>query len=234
MAETYPTAIVAGLLVAESADDWLTTPRKEIELERTGIVGDRRHHSAAKPAGPRLPWLPKGLLVANLEQVSMIDADSLQGIADEMEIDGDETKATFGEERLVFVARRMGINVVFAAFQGTEKIPSFYDIPNSTHVGRLESGKMAGAVIHIVRYNPACTHPGKRMAKDLIPDATHAQITEMGAQFKAAADLHGRGYVGTPIIETLLTGPLDVAEGDVVSFCSLPSARDYVPRKAGE
>ena len=75
-------AQVTGLYGA-NGKDFLTLPVSELVLGFDGIQGDF-HAGVTRKSGGREPWYPRGTEMRNERQVSILAADELQAIADEM------------------------------------------------------------------------------------------------------------------------------------------------------
>lgn len=72
-------ARLSGVLLADGAD-FTTHPVERLMVDFEGIAGDR-HHGAARQADSRVPWYPRGTLIRNVRQVSLVAPDDLVAIA---------------------------------------------------------------------------------------------------------------------------------------------------------
>ncbi len=75
-------ATVNSVLVAP-ADHFVTVARDALDLTFDGIVDDY-HAGATRKAGGREPWYPRGTVIRNERQVSLVAADELAAIARQM------------------------------------------------------------------------------------------------------------------------------------------------------
>lgn len=212
----HPTANVEALLLTDSSEDFYSSPRDELEFDEDGIIGDQRHRGRTMTADVRIKSYPKKqATVLNRQTVSLIDEESLDFIGDDMELDPNVIANRYEESRRMFLARCIGVNVVFDSFQGNNEIPEFYDVPNATDVGPFdpETHKFSAASLMITRYNPPCIHPGNKIEK-YYPGA-HEGLAQ---QFVRSAEGR-RGFVAMVVM------PGRLAVEDTVMFYPLPSAR---------
>ena len=75
---------IAGLFKAEGRN-YVTSPVDELELDFDGIPGDY-HAGPTRKSGPREPWYPRGTVMRNERQVSLLAPDELQTIARRLDI----------------------------------------------------------------------------------------------------------------------------------------------------
>jgi hypothetical protein len=94
----------------------------------------------------------------------------------------------------LFLAECLGANVLLGDFQGTDRIPSFRDVPPAYDFGPYnpQTGKFTGATVMTTAVNDPCIHPGKKIvqrypAKYLQPD--------VAKNFAQDEEQH-RGFVG--------------------------------------
>ena len=86
----YPTANIEALLVAQQIEDFYTSPMGEVTFDFDGILGNDRHIGRTRVADMRVkPYVKDHDIVLDRQQVSMVDVDSLDYIADELELDED-------------------------------------------------------------------------------------------------------------------------------------------------
>lgn len=212
----HPTANVESLLLTDSSEDFYSLPRTELEFDFDGIVGDQRHRGRTMTADVRIKsYVKKQATVLNRQTVSLIDEESLDFIGDDMELDPDVIANRYEESRRNFLARCIGVNVVFDSFQGNNEISEFYDVPNATDVGPFDPAthKFSATSLMITRYNPPCIHPGNKIEKHY-PDAREG----LAQQFVRSAEGR-RGFVAMVVM------PGRLAVNDTVMFYPLPSAR---------
>lgn len=213
----HPTANIEALLLAEDPEDFYSSPRGVLWFDEDGIIGDERHRGRTMTADVRIKSYPKKqATVLNRQTVSLIDEESLDFIGDDMDLDPDVIANQYEESRRMFLARCIGVNVVFNSFQGNDEIPKFYKVPNAADVGPFdpETHKFSDASIMIVRYNPPCIHTGNKIAKRY-PNAPEG----LAQQFVRSAE-STRGFVG------MVASPGRLAVNDTVMFCPQKTAPD--------
>jgi MOSC domain-containing protein YiiM len=97
-------------LVADGAD-FVSRPVERLALALEGVVGDAQHFGFTRKSGGREPWHPRGTVVANDRQVSVVCPAELAIVAERMEIDRIEpgwigaNLVVSGVERLSFLPR---------------------------------------------------------------------------------------------------------------------------------
>jgi hypothetical protein len=74
------TATVTWLAVGDQAETFVTRPVSTVELDWTGIVGDG-HAGLTRKADVRIPHYPRGSVVRNERQVTVVAADQLAEVA---------------------------------------------------------------------------------------------------------------------------------------------------------
>lgn len=211
----HTTANVETLLLTESSDDFYSSPRDELEFDFYGIVGDERHRGWTMMADARAkPYNKEQDEVVNHQQFSLIDDKGLDFIGDEMDIDPDVIANRYEESRRIFIARCIGANIVVSNFEGNDDIPAFCEMLNSTDFGPFDSDdKFSDASLRIMRYNPPCGNPGKKI-EEHYPEPREG----LAKQFVRAAE-GKRGFVGV----VAKVGKFTV--NDTVMFRPLPTAR---------
>lgn len=75
---------VAGLFKAEGRN-YVTSAVGELQLDFDGIPGDY-HAGPTRKSGPREPWYPRGTVMRNERQVSLLAPDELRKIARRLDI----------------------------------------------------------------------------------------------------------------------------------------------------
>lgn len=70
---------VSGLYIA-SGRDFITQPVDALQLEGGGIIGDY-HYGLTRKSGGREPWYPRGTVIRNDRQVSIVSVQELEKIA---------------------------------------------------------------------------------------------------------------------------------------------------------
>ncbi len=145
--------VVAGVYSTTQAQtgrgDFVTRPVSELVLDMHGIVGNR-HHGPLRAAGPREPWLPKGALIRNDRQLSMLSLDELALIAE-------------GLSLLQATPELIGANLVVEGIAGFSRIaPGSHLAFGGSWGGK---GKFDGsAVLRVEAYNKPCRGPGRKLA----------------------------------------------------------------------
>lgn len=215
-AQEFPTARIESLFLAENPEDFYSTPRSVLEFDFDGIVGDARHRGRTMLADVRIKsFAKKESKVLNRQTISLIDADSLDGIANDLNLNPDTIASKYNETERAFLARCLGANVVLNEFKGTLEIPEFYDLPNGTDFGPFnpETNTFSDAALMITRYNTPCINPGKKIEEHYPGDSEG-----LAPRFVKAA-LERRGFVAM----VAKTG--EIAVGNTVMFRPLPSGR---------
>ncbi|WP_430511647.1 MOSC domain-containing protein [Pannonibacter phragmitetus] len=132
----------AEVLRTGKKSDFATVPCEALDLTFDGIEGDR-HGGRTRRSGGREPWYPRGTVMANERQLSILSAEELALIASRMELDA-------------LPAGWIGGNVV------TQGIPSLSLLPPRTRLV-FESG----AVLRVDGYNPPCRAAGRKIAENV-------------------------------------------------------------------
>ena len=158
-------ATVDGLLVAGSSD-FVTTAVSSLSLTFEGILGD--HHSGqTRKAGGREPWYPRGTVMRNERQVSIVAINELAAAAAQMGIA--EIKPEW-----------MGANLVIGGIANLSMLPPrtllFFE---------------GGVTIKVDGQNAPCSLTGRSIAKN----AAVADADGLVFAFKDAAKRR-RGLVG--------------------------------------
>jgi MOSC domain-containing protein YiiM len=165
------TGVVHAVFAAPAAtDSFVTVSAGVLMLDLGGIPGDR-HYGPTRPAGPREPWMPKGLPLRNDRQLSALSVEELALIAEAMGI-------AHTAPELV------GANLVIAGIANFSRIaPGSHLAIGGAWGGK---GKFDGEVIlKVEAYNRPCRGPGRKLA------AAHGRADLEFAFPKAAAALRG-------------------------------------------
>ncbi|WP_426450972.1 MOSC domain-containing protein [Paenibacillus sp. S-38] len=85
MAPTYYEARTAAVLAAREPKTFVTSREPEIPVELGGIPGDR-HYGLYRKADSRQSFYPRGTLIANRRQISIVSAEECALIAEAMGI----------------------------------------------------------------------------------------------------------------------------------------------------
>lgn len=210
----YPSATIETLLITQDAGDFCTTPLPRATFDHDGMVGNVRHRGRTRLADMRIKaYVRDQDTVLDRQQISIVDTDSLDHIAGELELDEDLLASRHeGNTSRLFLARCMGANIVFAGFQGTGEVPSFHDLANATDFGPYDpdAEKFTAATAMITRYNGPCVHPGKK-----IEEHYPGKSDGMAEKFVQAA-LGRRGFVGMVVKAGIISA------GQEVTFIPLP------------
>jgi hypothetical protein len=199
----YTTTTFEHLLIREDPDSLITSPPEtnEIVLTESGILGGGKHYGHFVPAGVRNEGFHRRSqfsdwdMVFNHRQISIIDSKSLEEIGDGLDIDPDVVAREFDESRSLFIARRIGANVVVGALSSGE---DFHDIAPPYHIGPFDEAELFTAAMLIISYNQPCVNPGRAIAA-AYPGAGES----MGLKFMEVAKA-GRGFVGVVSLATRL------------------------------
>jgi hypothetical protein len=169
-----PTGSLSGVFStcapAQGQPGFVTTRVDLLHVDAGGVPGDR-HVGLRRRAGPREPWLPRGLDLHNDRQLTAVSVEELQELAGALNVP--EVKAEW-----------LGANILIR------------DLPNVSHlaagsrlaIGGHWSGKGTfdgGAILRVSGYNFPCRGPGRVLAEMFErPELEFAFV-------KAAAKLRG-------------------------------------------
>jgi hypothetical protein len=145
--------IVTGTFAAALAEggdrNFATRSVAALALGVHGIPGDR-HHGPLRRAGPREPWLPRGLMIRNDRQLTALGAGDMALIAVALGVDA-------------VSAEMIGANLVIAGLDSLSSIA-----PGSRLAfGGSWGGKGAfdgTAVLRVEGFNHPCRGPGRQLA----------------------------------------------------------------------
>jgi hypothetical protein len=82
---THLTGRTVRVLIAPEPKNLLTRDMPEVKVSFEGFVGDR-HAGLTRPADVRMPWFPKGTVVRNTRQVSLVSTEELALIAEALAV----------------------------------------------------------------------------------------------------------------------------------------------------
>ncbi len=221
-----PLAVIDGLLICNNSADFTTTPQSwlEFKLNPNGIRGNERHTGNVANADVRTQAFVNGDTVLNRQSVSIVGADDLDNIGDELGIDPMVVYRNFDEDwrealtpaaaRRLFLASCMGANILVGSFSATEEVKGFREVKPATDIGPFDSNNMKfnNAVVMITRENNPCTGPGKKIA-----DQYAGELPQTAARDFVKVAEGRRGFVGM----TVKPGIMSV--GDTVQFVPLGS-----------
>lgn len=82
---TQLTGRTVRILIGPEPKNHVTRDMPEVKVSFEGFLGDR-HAGLTRPADVRMPWFPKGTLVRNTRQVSIVSTEELALIAEALEV----------------------------------------------------------------------------------------------------------------------------------------------------
>jgi hypothetical protein len=131
-------AKIVGLYTADG-DGFITRPVERLDLTRDGIAGDR-HWGPTRLSGPREPWHPRGTVIRNDRQVSILGEEELARIALDLDLPG-------------LPAEWIGGNLVLAGLADLSRMPAGT---------RLMAP--SGSTLFVTGYNKPCRKSGRAIA----------------------------------------------------------------------
>lgn len=150
------TGAVRGVYLGAQTDTLATTPVAALTLTLEGVAGDK-HAGWTRRADARVPHYPRGAVIRNERQVSLV-----------------------AEEELAAIAAQLGLPAIDAAWLGANLlvagVPAFTLLPPGT---RLTFA--GGATLRVSGENQPCTGPGKVIQQH------HPDQPGVGARFPKAA-----------------------------------------------
>jgi hypothetical protein len=132
------TCVIGGLFAAKDRD-FVTAPVDAIDLSLDGIPGDL-HGGPTRKTGGREPWHPRGTVIRNDRQVSLVSTEELAHIA-----------MTLGLDALP--AEWIGANILIESG------------PISTYAPMTRLMAPSGATLVITAYNAPCRQSGRAIAE---------------------------------------------------------------------
>jgi hypothetical protein len=141
---------VTGLYVAsDAAQGFVTAPVGALALTLDGIADDR-HGGRTRPAGPREPWMPRGLALRNDRQLSALSKEDLSAVAAGLQLDGVRPEL-------------IGANLIVEGIDGFSRIAAGSHLAIGGAWGG--KGQFDGEVIlKAEAYNRPCRGPGRKLA----------------------------------------------------------------------
>lgn len=159
--QSSPTGSVVSVLLGTQIDSLVTTPVDQVEATFEGFPGDR-HAGLTRPSDTRTPHYPRGAVIRNDRQVSIISVEEMAEVARRMELP--EIRPEW-----------LGANLLL------EGVLLLTRLPPATRLFFEQ-----GAVLYVSGENNPCIHPGR------IIQAVYPQQQDLAAAFtKAAAHLRG-------------------------------------------
>jgi MOSC domain len=134
-------ATVAGLYLADG-DDFVSRSVSRLDLELAGISGDI-HAGISRKSGAREPWYPRGTIMRNERQLSILSVAELAEVAIAMGIDRLE-------------AEWIGANIVLDGVTDLSRLPP-----------RTQLFFASGAVVRIDGDNGPCRDAGGAIARNI-------------------------------------------------------------------
>ena len=153
MASIILAGVVAGVYSTRAEQtgrgDFVTHEVPELVLDMLGITGNR-HHGPLRAAGPREPWLPKGMPIRNDRQLSVLSVEELALFATGLALPDASPEL-------------IGANLVVEGIAGFSRIaPGSHLAFGGSWGGK---GKFDGsAVLRVEAYNRPCRGPGRKLA----------------------------------------------------------------------
>ena len=147
---------VRAVLVGRDPHSLVSTPQQQVNVTFEGFEDDR-HSGITHRTGGRTPFYPRGTLIRNQRQVSLVSSEELEQIAGALNLP--EIHPEW-----------LGANLL------VEGIPSFTLLPPMTH---LFIG--AGAVLLVMEENLPCSNPGKVLQEQF------SEVPWLAALFPRAA-----------------------------------------------
>lgn len=177
---------VEAVLVGQAAQSLITTRQPEILLNFEGVAGDK-HAGFTRPADGRVPHFPRGTLIRNERQVTLVAVEELAEVA-----------AALGVPEVL--PEWLGANVLVSG------LPRFTLLPIGT---RLFFGR--GAVLAVSGENEPCIGPGKVLQAQFPTLIKSASLFPKAALHKrgivAMVELPGPLAAGEPVRAELPTQP---------------------------
>ncbi len=156
-----PEGFVVSALLGLDRDSLVTTPFDQVQVVLEGFGGDR-HAGMTRPSDTRTPHYPRGTIIRNDRQVSLLSV-----------------------EEMAVVSARLGLPEIRPEWLGAnlllEGIPQLTRLPPASRLFFVQ-----GAVLYISGENNPCIHPGK------ILQVHYPDRPDLAPAFvKAAAHLRG-------------------------------------------
>lgn len=164
------TGVVTKVLKAKG-NDFVSEQVDQLDLTFDGIANDF-HSGISRKSGGREPWYPRGTVMRNESQLSILSEEELLEIASAMEID------TLAPEWI-------GANLVFEGIANLSYLPS-----------RTQLFFEGGVTLRVDGYRGPCTISGGSIAEHVGVEPHNGKFkhTDMARSFVKAADMK-RGLV---------------------------------------
>ncbi|HEX2980838.1 MAG TPA: hypothetical protein VHO48_11285 [Anaerolineaceae bacterium] len=128
--------VVKGVYRAEDPKTLVSSAQEELELTLEGVVGDR-HYGYTRVSGERTTWVPRGTILRNSRQVSIVSIEELAEVARRMAVPE-------------ILPEWLGANLLIAG------IPSISLLPPATRLTFPQ-----GTILVVMGENHPCTGPGR-------------------------------------------------------------------------
>lgn len=132
-------ALVTGVFIADDPSTFVTRPVAHIQVDLGGIPNDR-HYGLLRPADSRQKIYPRGTMIANRRQISIVSIEECQKIA---------TNLGIPEIRPEW----LGSNIILRNFPDITSLPQGARLIFSSGTGLISEGE-----------NLPCIGPGKVIA----------------------------------------------------------------------
>lgn len=80
--------IVMAVLIAPQAGSFLTNRQPSVEVTQEGLIGDQRHFGITFPSNSRQQRYPRGTIIRNFRQASILSNEELRLTAAEIGVEG--------------------------------------------------------------------------------------------------------------------------------------------------
>jgi len=169
---------VAALYLVQAASSLRSGPVEMVEATLEGFVGDT-HTGATRKADARAPWHPKGTVIANDRQVSLVSEEELATIAERLE--APEIRPEW-----------LGANVCIRGVEGFSTLPP---------MTRLQFS--GGVTLAITAENHPCRGPAREVAASLGRDDIASRFVKQAMHLRgvvAMVERAGRIQAGETVI----------------------------------
>jgi hypothetical protein len=171
-AQVVATGTVLGCYSASGPRDagFVTAAVPALSLDRGGIAGDR-HAGLTRAAGPREPWLRRGLELSNDRQLSVLSHEELAVVAGGLDLAG-------------LAPELLGANLLLGGLPELSRLPAGAMLACGGQWGG--KGRFDGtALLRVEAYNRPCRATGRQIA------AAHGKPDLEFAFVRVAASLRG-------------------------------------------
>ncbi|OXM82445.1 MOSC domain-containing protein [Paenibacillus rigui] len=152
-------AQVLAVLAAREHGSFITQREEQLNIELAGIPGDR-HYGLLRPADSRQKWYPRGTMIANRRQISIVSAEECARIA-----------SSLGVERIL--PEWLGANILLSGYEPLTLLPQGARLLFPGGVGLICEGE-----------NLPCRGPGKVIADALGDERLEASFVKAAKQLR--------------------------------------------------